>query len=175
MTITILRLGHRPERDKRLSTHLLLAARAFGAKNAFYTGIKDTQLENSINKVRQEWGGKFTVNFIEKWRDLVLSWDGKIVHLTMYGLPIQDVIKKIRDTDLSILVVVGSTKVPKELYTIANWNVSITNQPHSEVSALAIFLHELYKGQDIKKKFTNARLIITPSPRGKEVKEFSKD
>jgi tRNA (cytidine56-2'-O)-methyltransferase len=175
MKVTILRLGHRPARDKRLSTHLLLAARALGANNAFYTGIKDKQLENSIKKVCQEWGGKFTLRFIRKWRDLVCSWDGIIVHLTMYGLPILDVIKKIRDTDSSILVIVGGSKVPRELYTLANWNVSITNQPHSEVSALAIFLHELFERHEMNKKFTNARLNINPSPRGKKFKEFSKD
>ncbi|TLZ95287.1 MAG: tRNA (cytidine(56)-2'-O)-methyltransferase, partial [Methanobacteriota archaeon] len=29
--ITVLRLGHRPARDKRVTTHVALTARAFGA------------------------------------------------------------------------------------------------------------------------------------------------
>jgi len=51
MSITVLRLGHRPHRDKRASTHLMLAARAFGADNVFYSGIKDSRIEESIKKV----------------------------------------------------------------------------------------------------------------------------
>ena len=30
--VIILRLGHRPERDKRITTHVALTARAFGAE-----------------------------------------------------------------------------------------------------------------------------------------------
>ncbi|MGI0148094.1 MAG: tRNA (cytidine(56)-2'-O)-methyltransferase, partial [Thermoplasmata archaeon] len=29
--VTVLRLGHRPSRDKRVTTHVALVARAFGA------------------------------------------------------------------------------------------------------------------------------------------------
>ena len=42
--IYILRLGHRPERDKRITTHVALTARAFGAKGIFVS-TKDEVLE----------------------------------------------------------------------------------------------------------------------------------
>ncbi len=32
MMIAVLRLGHRPERDKRITTHVALTSRAFGGR-----------------------------------------------------------------------------------------------------------------------------------------------
>ena len=57
MAISVLRLGHRPARDKRISTHVGLVARAFGADNLFYSGIKDSSFEKSIHGVVKQWGG----------------------------------------------------------------------------------------------------------------------
>ena len=167
--ITVLRLGHRPLRDKRISTHLLLAARAFGAKNALYTGIKDKSLEKSIEKIVTDWGGEFSIVYVDGWKKIVKSWNGKVIHLTMYGLLLQDVIKEIRIEPSPKLVVVGGAKVPSELYKAANWNVAVTGQPHSEVSALALFLHELYDGTELGINYQGARLRITPQPNGKLV------
>ncbi|WP_192806472.1 RNA methyltransferase [Saccharolobus islandicus] len=36
--IYVLRLGHRPARDKRVTTHVILVARAFGAKGVYIEG-----------------------------------------------------------------------------------------------------------------------------------------
>ena len=58
--IYILRLGHRPERDKRITTHVALTARAFGAKGIFVS-TKDEVLENSIRSVVDRFGGDFTI------------------------------------------------------------------------------------------------------------------
>ncbi|MCW4050856.1 MAG: tRNA (cytidine(56)-2'-O)-methyltransferase [Candidatus Bathyarchaeota archaeon] len=175
MTVTVLRLGHRPQRDKRLSTHLLLAARAFGATNAFYAGTKDIRMEEGISRIVEEWGGDFKVKYAESWRNVVKNWEGEIVHLTMYGLPVQEVASKIRENNEPKLVVVGGSKVPRDMYDLADWNVSVTTQPHSEVSALAIFLHMLFDGEELSRSFKGARLRINPSGHGKDVDVFSKD
>ena len=175
MSITVLRLGHRPHRDKRASTHLMLAARAFGADNVFYSGIKDSRIEESIKKVCKEWGGEFSVTYIENWEKLIKEWEGKIIHLTMYGLELSKLINEIRADKNSKLVIVGGAKVPRNLYELTDWNVSITSQPHSEVSALAIFLHELFQGRELSSNFNNFRLKITPSANGKVFEVFSKD
>ncbi|MBN2335540.1 tRNA (cytidine(56)-2'-O)-methyltransferase [Candidatus Bathyarchaeota archaeon] len=175
MSVTVLRLGHRPMRDKRLSTHLLLAARAFGADNAYYAGTEDPKLEDSVHRIVEEWGGEFTVEYTGNWRRVVKGWEGKIVHLTMYGLPVQDAVEGIRDSPEPKLVVVGGPKVPRDIYDLADWNVSVTTQPHSEVSALAIFLHMLHEGRELEKRFDGARLRIRPMGRGKDVEVLSKD
>jgi tRNA (cytidine56-2'-O)-methyltransferase len=175
MSITVLRLGHRPQRDKRLSTHLLLAARAFGANNAIYTGIKDDSLESSIEGVVDNWGGDFKLEYSETWRSQVKEWPGKVIHLTMYGESVQDVIEDIKITSEAKLVVVGGAKVPGELYALADWNVAVTDQPHSEVSALAVFLHLLLEGKEYSRIFDGAKLRVKPMKHGKEMYDLRKD
>jgi tRNA (cytidine56-2'-O)-methyltransferase len=172
--VKILRLGHRPSRDKRVSTHLMLAARAFGADAAWYTGIKDVSLENSIKKIVNEWGGSFNINYSDSWRKVVNGWQGKKIHLTMYGLPITECINQIR-ADLSPkLIIVGSEKVPSELYHVADWNIAITSQPHSEVSALAVFLLMFNGNTVLRSRFENARLKIVPQVKGKKVESIKR-
>jgi tRNA (cytidine56-2'-O)-methyltransferase len=175
VSVTVLRLGHRPQRDKRISTHVLLAARAFGADEAVYAGTRDPALEESVAEVVEDWGGGFTVRHTESWRGTVKAWRGEVVHLTMYGLPVQQVIQEIRASPEPKLVAVGGPKVPRELYDLATWNVSVTSQPHSEVSALAVFLHMLFGGEELEKSFEGARLRIKPRSRGKEFEALSKD
>jgi len=169
--VYILRLNHRPKRDKRATTHLFLAARALGAAGAFYSGEKDEKIQRSVEKVNESWGGNFQVSYVKNWEKTVMEWKnkgGKIVHLTMYGLPIQRVINQIKNLS-ALLVVVGGPKVPKKVYELADWNVSITSQPHSEISALAIFLHELFEGKELLISFEDARIVIIPQERGKKI------
>jgi tRNA (cytidine56-2'-O)-methyltransferase len=54
------------------------------------------------------------------------------------------------------------------MYQLADWNVAVGNQPHSEVAALAVFLDRLFEGQELTKEFDGG-LKILPSPRGKHV------
>jgi len=67
------------------------------------------------------------------------------------------------------LIIVGSERVEPEFYELADYNVGITNQPISEVSALAVFLHEYFEGKELDFKFENAKIIFNPSKRGKVV------
>jgi tRNA (cytidine56-2'-O)-methyltransferase len=87
----------------------------------------------------------------------------------MYGIDACEALEEIRSINTDLLVVVGGQKVPGELYGLADWNISVTNQPHSEVSALAVFLHMLNKGNERHRKFPGARITVVPNPRGKKV------
>ncbi|MCX8158390.1 MAG: tRNA (cytidine(56)-2'-O)-methyltransferase [Candidatus Diapherotrites archaeon] len=170
--VVVIRYGHRPERDKRTTTHCALVARAFGAKKIVICSERDDKLEKNIHKVVQKWGGQFKISFCNNWKTLCnkLKEDGyKIVHLTMYGVSIDKKIKKIRKNK-KIAVFVGSQKVPGEIYNLANFNISITNQPHSEIAALAIFLDRLFRGKQIEKEFSNAKIKIIPSENKKKIK-----
>jgi tRNA (cytidine56-2'-O)-methyltransferase len=166
--ITVLRLGHRKKRDARISTHLGLAARAFGASGIVYAGEPDDGLLLSVSKVAQHWGGPFSVAYSNNWKKTVKGFDGKVVHLTMYGLPLQAEIRKIRK-HRKIMVVVGGEKVPGDVYGMADYNVSVTGQPHSEVAALAVFLHEYFGGKELSKRYRGAELRIVPQKAGKRV------
>src|SRR3989344_766246 len=97
--IEVLRLGHRPFRDKRISTHVCLTARAFGASKVYYSGQKDSNMEESVNKINKKFGGKCEIKHIQEEKKLIKEKkkDGfLIVHLTMYGLQVQDQIEELR-------------------------------------------------------------------------------
>ena len=163
--ITVLRLGHRPARDKRVTTHVALTARVFGA-DAVLVSTRDSALERTIRSVVRRFGGSFRIETGVPWRRTLREWNGPKVHLTMYGLPIDDVLERIPRDDL--LIVVGAEKVPREVYDLADFNVAVGNQPHSEVAALAVFLDRLLGGRSLRGE-TTAGIRIRPSPRGKSV------
>ncbi len=169
MTIAVLRLGHRPARDKRVTTHVALTARAFGA-DAVLVSTKDAGLERGLRSVTAKFGGPFEVRTGVPWREVVRTWKGAIVHLTMYGEPMEDVLPRI-PTDADLLIVVGAEKVPRAVFDLATFNVSVGNQPHSEVAALAVFLDRLLQGAGLRRAF-RGRLRVVPSKRGKNVETF---
>ena len=172
--ITVLRIGHRPERDKRITTHIGLVARAFNA-NQLLIDTKDTELEHTIEGVVSRFGGTFQVISGVKWRNIIRDWDGIIIHLTMYGEHIDEILNEIpKSPEDKLLVVIGSTKVPREVYDIADYNIAIGHQPHSEVAALALFLDRYFHGEELKQDF-NGKLKILNSRKGKRVIEVGKD
>ena len=173
MKIEILRLSHRIARDPRLSTHVSLTSRAFLAGKIYYSGNKDSSLEDSINKVTKQFGGDFTIEYVKDPIKLIKEKKKLrflVVHLTVYGLTIPETITKIKKSK-KILIVVGGEKVPPEIFQIADFNISVTSQPISEVSALAILLHELNSGKELKSNFKNAKVQILPSAKGKKIKK----
>jgi tRNA (cytidine56-2'-O)-methyltransferase len=87
----------------------------------------------------------------------------------MYGEPVQKVTSKIRESSRDKLVVVGGSRVPSKVYNEADWNVSVTNQPHSEVAALSIFLHTLFEGEEYDIDFNDSELKVIPTAHGKQV------
>jgi tRNA (cytidine56-2'-O)-methyltransferase len=165
--IIVLRLGHRPFRDKRVTSHVGLVARAFGADGLLLT-VEDEGLLRSLEDVKDRWGGEFFVKVVSNWRGYLRRWRGSVVHLTMYGSPVYDKINEIRTLESDILVIVGAEKVPPDAYKRAQYNISISTQPHSEVSALAIFLDRFFSGEELKKDF-KGRTRIQPSGGGKKL------
>jgi tRNA (cytidine56-2'-O)-methyltransferase len=163
--IVILRLGHRPERDPRVTTHVALTARALGA-DAIWVSTRDETLERTIRSVVDRFGGKFSIKTGVDWHKAIRAWKGEVVHLTMYGEKLTEALRTIDAKNL--LIVVGAEKVPREVYDLADRNVSVGNQPHSEVAALAIFLDRYTGGKALYKK-SRGRLTIVPNPRGKTV------
>lgn len=171
--IVILRYGHRLVRDYRVTSHCCLVARAFGATQVIITGDEDKSIKQSVNDVVKRWGGPFKVEFTESWRKTISKFQKKgffVVHLTMYGLEVRKEEKKIGQKR-KILVVVGSQKVEKEVYEKADVNISVTNQPHSEIAALAVFLDRIQTGKELGKQFSKAKIKIVPQKIGKMVQK----
>jgi tRNA (cytidine56-2'-O)-methyltransferase len=164
--ITVLRIGHRIGRDKRITTHVALVARAFGADKVIID-TKDANIEKNIKSVCKRFGGNFTVESGVDYKKTIKQWNGTVVHLTMYGEELDKSIKNI-GKNKKLLIVIGAEKVPSQVYEMADFNVSIGNQPHSEVAALAVFLDHYNRGNWLKKKF-NGKIEIIPTNRGKKV------
>jgi tRNA (cytidine56-2'-O)-methyltransferase len=165
--ITVLRIGHRPKRDKRITTHVALVARAFGA-NGIIINEEDPKIEENVKAVVSSWGGDFSVKH-GNWRPFLRSFEGKIVHLTMYGLPFEEKMEEIVSSNEDICVVVGAEKVPSDIYKMADYNLAVGNQPHSEVAALAMFLDRYHQGRQFGKTYPDAKIVIEPSERNKVV------
>ena len=170
MEFEVLRIGQRVVRDDRVTTHVALVARAFGASRIYMNEV-NPEIKDTLNKINHTWGGNFEIKFISDWKNVLKESKRKsvkIVHLTMYGENITDVIPSIQN-DHHILIVVGAEKVPREVYDYADYNVAIGNQPHSEISSLAVFLDRVQNGEQFLKGFENPAREIIPTRKGKNV------
>ncbi len=85
----VLRIGHRPERDKRITTHVALTARAFGASKV-YISNPDSRVIKSVDDVVAKFGGDFIISPTTNPKKVVKDSKSLIVHLTMFGLPIDE-------------------------------------------------------------------------------------
>jgi tRNA (cytidine56-2'-O)-methyltransferase len=175
--IVVLRWGHRVQRDVRLTTHVALTARALGASGFILADTTDSHIEETVTKITKAWGGSFHFEMGTPWKRAVREWKAKggvIVHLTAYGENIQasGVVDRIKAQGRDVMLLVGSQKVPGEFYSeeISDFNVAVGNQPHSECSALAVFLDRFFEGQELDKQFEKAKISIVPKERGKEIK-----
>ncbi|MFW5900898.1 MAG: tRNA (cytidine(56)-2'-O)-methyltransferase [Halodesulfurarchaeum sp.] len=172
-SVTVLRLGHRPGRDDRMTTHVGLTARALGADRVIFTENASDAVKTARD-VTDRFGGPFEVDTTTEPLGAIRAWEGAIVHLTMYGEPIQERIQDVRTETAgeNVLVVLGSEKVSFGVYEAADWNIGVTNQPHSEVAALAVFLDRLFEGAELEQHFTNPKRRVVPKACGKEVRDI---
>jgi len=186
--VVVLRYGHRPGRDDRMTTHVGLTARALGADRVIFPDNAGQSAE-TVRDITGRFGGPFAVELRDDQKAIVRGWDGVVVHLTMYGERVQDVEAEVREavglaggegtvdaaanasppTPSDLLVVVGGEKVPWALYERADFNVGVTNQPHSEVAGLAVFLDRLFDGAELDREWVDADRRVVPEATGKTV------
>ncbi|MEM2955696.1 MAG: tRNA (cytidine(56)-2'-O)-methyltransferase [Nitrososphaerales archaeon] len=179
--VVVLRWGHRL-RDERLTTHVILTARALGASGAILSDVEDKDIKNTVEKVVERFGGPFFLKMGIPWRKTVKEWrekGGIVVHLTAYGENIEasDVLERIKSSGKDVMVIVGSQKVPPEFYSedVSDFNVAVGNEPHSECSALAVFLDRYFEGKELLRKFKGAKVKIIPEKRGKKLEKIAQN
>ncbi len=178
-SVAVLRIGHRLVRDDRTTTHAVLVSRAMGSEVIYMTDVDD-EIKKTLDKVNKRWGGEkeFRLEIIDNWKKILKTWKengGIVVHLTMYGAPINQKIKEIKELSQRILVIIGAEKVPKEVYFLADYNIAVGSQPHSEIAALAIFLDRIFEGNQFNKSFLDEKMKIIPSDKGKNVIQGNQD
>ncbi|MDQ1251233.1 MAG: tRNA (cytidine56-2-O)-methyltransferase [Euryarchaeota archaeon] len=168
----MLRLGHRPERDKRITTHVGLTSRLLGAEGMLLAS-DDPGIVHTIDDVVRRWGGNFYVKNNINFRQEIRDWKaagGKVCHLSMYGVNLPKVVGELKQCE-KLMIVVGAEKVPPEIYQLSDWNVAVGSQPHSEVAAVAITMDRIAEGEPLDKVFPGAELTIVPTEKGKKVIE----
>jgi len=159
----IFRLHHRIRRDPRIDTHMALVARIFGIDRIYYSGDRDRSWEESISKIVKKFGGNLKIEYVKDDIRFIKNFKGSKVHLTVYGL---DFRKKVKEIKGKVLLIVGGEKVPPEVYELSDYNLSVSNQPHSEIGALGIFLYEFFDGKF--KKF-KGEVEIKENSKGKTI------
>tara|TARA_B100001123_G_C15223133_1_gene992087 strand:+ start:763 stop:1347 length:585 start_codon:yes stop_codon:yes gene_type:complete len=178
--ITVLRLGYRIGRDPRINTHLGLVSRALGAQKFLVSGDKNYKMFDTINQVTKNFGGEFFTNHVESPMNWIRKFksnengglNGTVIHLTMYGEDYRKIVPKI-PKDRPLAIIVGGAKVPASIYRMAHYNISVGNQPHSEVAALALVLDRLQNGKSVDQEFSNPKLKIIPDLEGKNVIDYT--
>ena len=171
MEIEVLRIGQRVVRDDRVTTHVALVVRSFGAQKIYMNEV-NPEIKYTVSSINKTWGGNFKIEIISEWKKIIKEKKNaavKIVHLTMYGQNINNVETKIQNED-KIMIVVGAEKVPREIYELADYNVAVGSQPHSEVSALGVLLDRIQQGKQFEFKFENPERVIIPQEQGKDVR-----
>ncbi|MGA8543393.1 MAG: tRNA (cytidine(56)-2'-O)-methyltransferase [Thermoplasmata archaeon] len=127
----------------------------------------DPALSARVAALGRGWGGSFEIVGVEDWKSVLRSSTALVVHLTMYGRPLDEALPRIRSSS-RVLLVVGGAKVPPDLYRLADVNVAVGHQPHSEVAAVAVVLDRL-RGVPGPRSWPGAARRIVPQSRGKKV------
>lgn len=170
MIIEVARLGQRLVRDDRVTTHAALVSRAFGARR-IYMSEANADIRDTLRGVNRTWGGDFEVVLEQDLKGIIRRRKADlfgVVHLTMYGEALDAALPRMAHLE-DMLVVIGAGKVPREIYDMADYNVAVGGQPHSEIAALAVFLDRVQRGRQLGVAPPGAARRIIPSRRGKLV------
>ena len=164
--LTVLVIG-KPSYEK--VTDLCLIARAFGASGIVFTS-NDKKLaaksQRFCRDICDKWGGSFSVSFTNSWKDYIKSKRNyKTIYLTRYGIPIRQAEYALR-TYKNMLIIVSFSEKIKELYDIADFNISITSQPHTMASSMTALLRTYYRDRELSMHFENAKYKIIPEQHG---------
>ncbi len=146
-----------------VSLDLCLTSRALGASEITFAGQPDKKLVRQVNRLSAKWGGRFKVNYARNYREVLKqAAKYKKVYLTMYGEPLQDKNYILRTYKNMLLIVAQADKSKdKNISKIADFNISVSSQPHCGTAAIAIFLHEYYEGRELAMHFENAKYKLS--------------
>ena len=158
----------RMEKSKLID--VALTARAFGASELIATQKEQKDklyITKYFKEINDDWGSSFKVSFDSNWKKLILERNNnyKTIYLTKYGSSIKKSEYAI-STYKNIMLIVSTTDNIKELYDMADFNISLTTQPHTIISSIAVFLNMYYKGRELAMHFENAKYKIIPENHG---------
>ena len=74
MNVNVLRLAHRIGRDTRITTHVCLTSRAFGASKIYLSGEEDHKLMENVRDTADRWGGNFEIEYAKNYMGVINKW-----------------------------------------------------------------------------------------------------
>jgi len=63
LVIEVVRIGQRVVRDDRVTTHVALVSRSFGAEKIFMTEV-NPEIKDTLDKINNTWGGNLLLNLL---------------------------------------------------------------------------------------------------------------
>ena len=84
MEIEVLRIGQRIVRDDRVTTHIALVARSFGAKRIYMNEI-NPEINNTVSKINKTWGGNFAIENITEWKKIIRKKKNESVKIVKFS------------------------------------------------------------------------------------------
>ena len=67
-----------------------------------------------------------------------------------------------------IVLIVTDKEDVDYINKVADFKISVTSQPHCRAAAIAVFLHEYYKGRELAMHFENAKYKFEKRQRGNQ-------
>ena len=160
--------------DHSSSMDMCLTARALGASEMIFAGTSDPHIARHLNNLQKKWGGRFKVAFAKSYKSVLSdATKYKKVYLTRYGMPLNKLTYML-NTYKNIILLVSSTEASSSLHGIADFNVSVTDQPHCSSAAIAVFLHSFYRGRELAMHFENAKYRVIPREHGVRVEKITR-
>lgn len=141
---------------------LCMTARALGASDITFTCRKSPKLVDEVRKLNWKWGGKFDVHFTDNYRKHLdsVGKNYKLVYLTRFGTPLSKISYPIK-TYKNLVLIITEREGIETIQKLADFNVSVSSQPHASISALAIFLHTFYNGRELAIRFGHPHYRIS--------------
>jgi tRNA (cytidine56-2'-O)-methyltransferase len=172
LTISVLAVG---SSTYSTSLDLCLTSRALGASEIIFIGKKsDSKILHYMESLNKKWGGRFKVKFTKSSKEALKSASKYAkVYLTRYGMPLQEKSYTLRTYKNMLLIVTLQDKDEMNpMHKIADFNISVSSQPHCSAAAIAIFLHEFYNGRELAMHFENAQFKLVPHEHEVEIKKL---
>lgn len=164
--LTVLIIG-KPSYEK--VADLCLVARAFGASEIVFTSDNKKLISKSQRFCKgmcADWGGRFNISFTSNWKAYIKNKKNyKTVYLTRYGIPMKQMRYTLRAYK-NLLVIASFSEEINALYEFADFNISITSQPHTIASSITALLLAYYRDREPSIHFENAKYKIIPEPHG---------
>ena len=140
----------------------------FGNRPLLIDEMGSEYLENQINALSSEITGLIEGEI----KPSEISWKNEDIEINLrilYSWIFKYLEIRLLQGNVDQNLPIGLSRMLNKNVNNSIYNVGVGNQPHSEISALAILLDRIQDGEQFEKTFANAKRKIIPTKNGKNV------